>query len=87
MQLHDIAHREIVCTLTPEDALAIAQAFRTVIRFDHTLPGEFTLCAAFASLFESAALAAAAHSYADLPEDWGLAKVRAALSPLTLDRG
>jgi hypothetical protein len=87
MELIDIAHREIACTLTPEDALAIAAAFRTVISNDLAYHGDRVLCAAYATLFESAALAAAAHSYADLPDDWGLDKVRAALSPLTLDRG
>ncbi|HEY8598508.1 MAG TPA: hypothetical protein VIL85_08765 [Thermomicrobiales bacterium] len=87
MQLLDIKHREIACTLTPEDALAVAAAFREVISHDLAQHGDHVLCAVYASLFESAALAAAAHSYADLPEDWGIDKVRADLSPLVLDRG
>lgn len=87
MELTDITYREITCTLAPEDALAIAAAFRAVLSRDLARHGERVLCAAYATLFESAALAAAAHSYANLPEDWGLAKIRADLSPLTLDRG
>jgi hypothetical protein len=87
MNLSDIKNREITCTLSPEDALGIAAAFRTVVQFDHTQAGEQILCEIYASFFEAAAIAAAAHSYAELPDDWGLDKVRAALSPLTLDRG
>ena len=87
MELHDIKQREITCVLAPEDALAIATAFRTVLSHDLAQHGERVLCAAYATLFESAALAAAAHSYANLPDDWGLAMIRADLSPLTLDRG
>lgn len=87
MKLVDIANREITLTLTPEDALAIAQTFHTTLADDCWRDGERVLCEAFAGTFDAAALAAAAHSYANLLDDWGLAKIRAALSPLTPDRG
>jgi len=79
MQLLDIANREITLTLIPEDALALATACRETLRHDLLRDSERGLYEACAALFDAAALAAAAHSYANLPDDWGLAKVQAEL--------
>ena len=85
MKLINVNQRTITLELDPEDALAIAEAFRTVVYFDHA-PDAATraLYETHVALFEALAVAGASYSYADLPDTFGLPTVRAALGPVAL---
>ncbi len=81
MRLVEIRNRSITLDLDPEDAVALAGACRAAVTADAA--PDYSWCETVAALFDAAAIAAAAVSYAhglDL-DDYALSAVRRQLAP------
>ena len=82
MKLIDIKNRAITVELDPEDALLLADCLKRLLYADQARTRLVTgMLLAFC---QSAALAAAATSYSDLPETYGLATIEAGIGPAKL---